>query len=103
MSRTRTGERDDHYEGWRRTLKRRRRERRSLPVAPPAPVVVTDPNRRRECLGKRRYDSLSDASMTLTHRILETDDRGLHAYRCPHCLGYHIGHLPQHRPTSDQA
>lgn len=46
--------------------------------------------RRRECLGKVRHSSVAAATVA-AHRT-----RGrVHAYRCPSCGGYHVGHAPR--------
>ncbi|HEY3718417.1 MAG TPA: hypothetical protein VGL39_28165 [Jatrophihabitantaceae bacterium] len=48
--------------------------------------------RRKACLGKVRYPGPNPADAAAqrgAHR-----GHWLHAYRCPHCTGWHIGHLP---------
>ena len=47
------------------------------------------------CLGKTRFPSRRAARRRLRQIRGEGGPR-LHAYRCPFCLGTHIGHTPGH-------
>ena len=44
--------------------------------------------RRKACEGKQSYATL-EAATAVTQRL-----RGLNAYKCKHCSGFHVGHPP---------
>jgi hypothetical protein len=51
--------------------------------------------RRKACTGKARHDSQADA--TEAARVQTAGRFWMHAYPCPFCAGWHIGH-----PTARQ-
>lgn len=51
--------------------------------------------RRKACTGKARYGTRVEA--TEAARVQTAGRFWMHAYPCPHCLGWHIGH-----PTARQ-
>jgi hypothetical protein len=54
---------------------------------------VKRPSRRRSCEGKVRHDNPDTAHMHLTRRVSGgATPYTLHAYRCRHCSGWHVGH-----------
>lgn len=46
-----------------------------------------------QCTGKKRY--LTKAEAKSVKRTARAVDRACHAYRCPHCGLFHLGHLPR--------
>ncbi len=46
--------------------------------------------RRKACLRKVRHDS--HAAAETTAKVTTRGRHRLHAYHCPHCTGWHIGH-----------
>lgn len=46
--------------------------------------------RRKACEGKRRHADEAGARV----EVAKARVRGLHAYQCPHCSGWHVGHPP---------
>jgi hypothetical protein len=46
--------------------------------------------RRKACHGKVRYDARSTAAAAA--KTTTGGRHWLHAYHCPHCTGWHIGH-----------
>jgi hypothetical protein len=49
--------------------------------------------RRRRCVGKKRYESARHAAFDAAVLSRQQRER-LEAYRCPHCGGIHVGHVP---------
>lgn len=49
--------------------------------------------RLRACESKNRYASLADAEEAIAS-CAAYGTRGLHAYRCPHCSGWHLTSKP---------
>lgn len=47
--------------------------------------------RRKACQGKQRYNKHEQAAFA-AHRVRQSTGEHIHAYLCPHCNGYHIGH-----------
>lgn len=60
--------------------------------------------RRRACEGKHRYDSEGQARAAIAALHARKGYQGrLRAYRCPHCNGYHFGHMPRRVRQAIQA
>lgn len=59
----------------------------STPGMPPARSA---PNPNIQCRGKDRFDT-HDVASKVARAMCQRKDGGLQAYRCPHCVGYHIG------------
>lgn len=50
----------------------------------------------RQCVGKRRYTSKSQAKAAIAALKAKGNWSGrMSAYRCPHCELFHIGHTPR--------
>lgn len=49
--------------------------------------------RRRECERKKRY-ATPEAARRDAWRVSQRESLQIHAYHCPHCRGYHVGHRP---------
>lgn len=49
--------------------------------------------RRRRCVGKKRYETAKQAAFDAAVLSRQQRER-LEAYRCPHCGGIHVGHVP---------
>ena len=47
--------------------------------------------RKKSCEGKKRHDTFLDASRA-AEVMRDRHCQFLHAYRCPHCKKYHVGH-----------
>jgi len=55
--------------------------------------------RRRQCSGKRRFETPGLASEAM-HALIKAGKKRhgwLHIYRCKFCNGYHFGHAPSTR------
>lgn len=65
------------------------------------PTAVTRSPRHEKCrvTGKIRWRSRARAGEAIVAILrMHRDDRGLHAYRCTHCGGWHLGHsTPEQR------
>lgn len=47
----------------------------------------------RSCTRKRRYDDKVAAEKAMAE-LRHKGQRGLNAYHCHHCKGWHVGHVP---------
>lgn len=56
--------------------------------------MMFDPER--SCIGKKRYPEAEPARHALARSALHSTTRGLHAYHCDYCRGWHIGHKTAH-------
>jgi hypothetical protein len=55
--------------------------------------------RRRRCTGKRRYETAAHAAFDAA-ALSRQQREHLEPYRCPHCGGIHVGHVPRVRPAA---
>jgi hypothetical protein len=46
----------------------------------------------RSCDGKRRHDSYAAARVAVIRLARQNHDETIHAYKCVHCGGWHVGH-----------
>jgi hypothetical protein len=53
-------------------------------------------SRARQCEGKVPYTNLDLAAAAIA-RAERNGNRPLHAYRCPHCSRFHLGHVRPER------
>ena len=54
--------------------------------------------RRKACEGKIRYSSVADAQPHIEELYRRRKAHGtIHAYKCPFCGGFHVGHPPKQR------
>lgn len=56
---------------------------------------------RRGCQGKKRYPTKAEAGVIAG--AMGGKARRLHAYRCPRCGLYHVGHMPHRRRRKRRA
>ncbi len=50
-----------------------------------------DALRRKQCAGKKRYDSQGDAEIAAKAANVPYVSAGVSVYKCPWCPGWHIG------------
>jgi hypothetical protein len=55
--------------------------------------------RRRRCLGKRKYETAAAAWRDVADMRRKQRRNDIDAYHCLHCGGIHVGHTPKRRAS----
>lgn len=52
----------------------------------------------RSCSGKYMHDDLASAQAEVDRMEASYEGHVFNAYKCRHCVGYHVGHAPGSKP-----